>query len=160
MTELTATEGNDINLKRRDYLLALLSSLGDKNTENNPIDGRLRLMKGLFLIAEEVDKSLLNEFEPWTYGPINFKVYTDLEDLQKEKLLMDDKTQRISIGYYYLTKKGKAKAKRIIESFNDEQIDKIRDIKSTITKNSLRDLLKLVYSKYPEYATKSVINIS
>lgn len=74
---------------RRDILLLLLFSPGKYDRVNEPIVGRTRLVKMLFLFMEEalnefrrgteiLDESFYSFF-PWKYGPFSVEVYEDLK---------------------------------------------------------------------------------
>ena len=73
---------------RRDILLLLLYSPGVQDETNEPIVGRTRLVKMLFLFKTEAFKhfrggTALNESEfyqffPWNFGPFSSQVYDDL----------------------------------------------------------------------------------
>lgn len=73
---------------RRDILLLLLYSPGCEESPNEPISGRTRLVKMLFLFKQEVlehfkrgteiDEDNFYEFFPWDFGPFSRQVYDDL----------------------------------------------------------------------------------
>jgi len=73
---------------RRDILLLLLYSPGIHADPNEPIVGRTRLVKMLFLFREEVlpvfrkgteiSKQNFYEFFPWNFGPFSRQIYDDL----------------------------------------------------------------------------------
>jgi hypothetical protein len=73
---------------RRDILLLMLYSPGRADTVNEPITGRTRFMKMLFLFREELMKRFLADaaltaddfyqFFPWNFGPFSRDVYDDL----------------------------------------------------------------------------------
>ena len=73
---------------RRDILLLMLYSPGVGDAVNEPIVGRTRLVKMLFLFKEEVltyfrrgteiDEKNFYEFFPWNFGPFSRQVYDDL----------------------------------------------------------------------------------
>lgn len=73
---------------RRDILLLLLYSPARTDRPNEPIAGRTRLMKMLFLFREEalrhfrqnieIDADSFYEFFPWDFGPFSRDVYDDL----------------------------------------------------------------------------------
>jgi uncharacterized protein len=77
---------------RRDILLLLLYSPGVFNQVNEPIVGRTRLVKMLFLFKKEVlvkfaagadfGKKQFYEFYPWDFGPFSRDVYDDLSFFQ------------------------------------------------------------------------------
>lgn len=73
---------------RKDLLLLLLYSPGRTGSYNEPIVGRTRLVKMLFLFREELLERFRKgtelspdsyyEFYPWHYGPFSRDVYDDL----------------------------------------------------------------------------------
>jgi hypothetical protein len=73
---------------RKDVLLLLLYSPGKSDKPNEPIDGRTRLTKMLFLFKEEalkhfregtrINEDNFYEFFPWNFGPFSRDVYDDL----------------------------------------------------------------------------------
>jgi uncharacterized protein YwgA len=77
---------------RRDVLLLLLYAPGKTNVVNEPISGRTRLVKMLFLFKQEVlpefragtDISEENfyQFFPWDFGPFSSQVYDDISFFQ------------------------------------------------------------------------------
>jgi uncharacterized protein YwgA len=77
---------------RRDVLLLLLYSTGRTENFNEPISGRTRLVKMLFLFKNDVlpkfikDTQLTEDnfykFFPWDFGPFSVEVYDDLSFFQ------------------------------------------------------------------------------
>ncbi len=74
----------------KDLLMVLLAAKGKKKQDWEPIIGRTRLMKMVFLFEKEIrkkfDKEIISEkdlpkFDPYDYGPFSAKVYEDLEFL-------------------------------------------------------------------------------
>ena len=73
---------------RKDVLLLLLYSPGRGDEPNEPIIGRTRLVKMLFLFKEEamphfrretdIPEDEFYEFFPWDFGPFSRDVYDDL----------------------------------------------------------------------------------
>ena len=74
---------------RKDLLLLLLYSPGRGAEENEPVVGRTRLVKMLFLFKREALKHFREgtaiteenfyEFFPWNFGPYSQQVFDDLE---------------------------------------------------------------------------------
>ena len=74
---------------RRDILLLLLYSPGQSEEINQPIVGRTRLVKMLFLFMEEalkifkrgteVTEENFYTFFPWFFGPFSSEIYDDLK---------------------------------------------------------------------------------
>lgn len=73
---------------RKDVLLLLLYSPGRGDEPNEPLVGRTRLVKMLFLFKREVlphfskgteiDEKNFYKFFPWDFGPFSTEVYDDL----------------------------------------------------------------------------------
>lgn len=73
---------------RKDILLLLLFSPGVENKFNEPIVGRTRLVKMLFLFDKElmskfkknidIEEIKFYNFYPWNFGPFSKEVYDDL----------------------------------------------------------------------------------
>jgi hypothetical protein len=73
---------------RRDILLLMLYSPGKGTAPNEPIVGRTRLVKMLFLFRQEalkhfargtdVSEENFYQFFPWNFGPFSTQVYDDL----------------------------------------------------------------------------------
>jgi hypothetical protein len=77
---------------RRDFLLLLLYSPGTTETVNEPVTGRTRLVKMLFVFKEEalskfksgaeITEENFYRFFPWDFGPFSSDVYDDLSFFQ------------------------------------------------------------------------------
>ena len=76
---------------RKDYILLLLYSESVRKRVNEPIVGRTRLTKMLFLFKEELLEKFRHdqngtiafyEFFPWSFGPFSSQVYDDLKFFQ------------------------------------------------------------------------------
>lgn len=178
---------------RKDVLLLLLYSPGATAVENEPITGRTRLTKMIFLFQKEwfdlfkknihlQDQEFYNFF-PWNYGPFSKEVYEDLtffslrgfvkEESADEETTTEaasewnkwiagssdvpDETIEYSEASFSLSEKGKVFTKNIYDSLTVEQKRLLEKFKCETQKLSLRALLKYVYSKYPDFTTKSKI---
>lgn len=73
---------------RKDYLLLLLYAEGITQNFNEPIIGRTRLVKLLFVFKQEmlqkfkknIDSNIpFYDFYPWHYGPFSKQVYDDIK---------------------------------------------------------------------------------
>lgn len=66
---------------RRLALMLLLSAKGATGRKNEPVEGRTRLVKLLFLLDKEYDafrRVAKLEFEAYAFGPYDAKIYDDL----------------------------------------------------------------------------------
>ncbi len=78
---------NKIN-NRRDILLLLLYSPGVTKQVNEPVKGRTRILKMLFIFKEEalkyfkkntdIAEDKFYEYFPWKFGPFSSQVYDDI----------------------------------------------------------------------------------
>jgi uncharacterized protein YwgA len=78
-----------LKVSGKHILLLLLYSPGKTTEFNEPITGRIRIVKMMFLFDKEIKKSFFKdvdielvsfpEFFPWNYGPFSKDVYNDIE---------------------------------------------------------------------------------
>lgn len=143
---------------------SLLYADGQEN-----IIGRTRIQKLAFLIEMEYQSSQgismpLNpgsfNFEPYDYGPFSKELYDVLEDMDRQGLIEEDE-QEYREGKtryeYELTEKGKDFVEdQLSTDAAVEILRKASKYKSEYNKVPLPDLIKYVYSEYPEYASESV----
>jgi uncharacterized protein YwgA len=141
-------------MEKRDVLLYFIYA----PVENVQYLSPIQIMKGLFLIKEELKLEDFYEFEPYLYGPCSFEVYRDLEILTKERLIT-----RVPTGgrwfYYKITPLGKDKIEEILKTMDEKLAQRILELKKFVVRKSLFELLRYVYTKYPEYAKNSIINL-
>lgn len=139
--------------KKQQTLLAFLAASAD--VELDPI----RIMKGLFLLAQEAKSSTLAyedkyEFVPFNYGPCSFEVYRDLDYLRSKCLIKQTRQSAESWFRYSITEDGL----RVFASLDlNVHLNKyIRILNEFVRSLSFADLLKVVYAEYPDFAVKSV----
>jgi uncharacterized protein YwgA len=88
-----------IRLSGKDVLLSLLYSPGVKSDVNEPIIGRTKLTKMIFLFEKEVYENLIKNiemklprFEPYDYGPFSRELMEDLKFLLAIGLVITEET--------------------------------------------------------------------
>ncbi|MHA1506053.1 MAG: hypothetical protein ACTSR0_02540 [Candidatus Asgardarchaeia archaeon] len=143
-------------MKGKDILLALMYLPTDKKSE---MMSPIQIMKSLFLFKMELglSDSEFYRFEPYLYGPCSFDVYSDLALLQSQGLI-DTEPSFWGWKYYRLTDKGLNVAKEVVKDMDKSMLDKLQKIKTIVMSKSFMELLRYVYTKYPEYAKNSIIN--
>lgn len=180
----------------KDLIVLLLRARGHEGREAEPISGRTRLMKMVFLFDKEVRRrfnldraipdSALPEFEPYDYGPFSKQVYADLDFLLamgfaqvRERgsapLSPEEVAAEVAEGWraagadpgrdgsrveevFSLSPIGRQFADTVlVNALSPEQRDVLDRFKARCTATPLRALLRYVYTKYPEYTTKSKI---
>lgn len=78
-----------LKLSGKHILLLLLYSPGKTDKLCEPVNGRTRIIKMMFLFKEQIEKNFFKdsnielisfpEFFPWNYGPFSKDVYNDIE---------------------------------------------------------------------------------
>ena len=142
-------------ISREDILLTFIDLPIDKKQS---IVSPIQLMKGMFLIKNELKISKFYEFEPYLYGPCSFEIYSDLISLLENNLI-DTVDTPFSWRYFRTTNVGSEKANLIIKNLDSKTVKKISDIKKFVIKKSFLELLEHVYKKYPEYTKNSIIDL-
>ena len=71
----------------KEVLLVLLSQPGAGDQDNEPIVGKTRLQKLLFLAAQHLKGEVAARFEAYSYGPFEEEIEPDLEFLASEGLV-------------------------------------------------------------------------
>ena len=143
---------------RQKTLLVFLGS--DHQPELDPV----RVMKGLFLISVETPGRWLKQesryqFEPYTYGPCSFEIYSDLDQLGKWGYVTSKEAPGRSWRYYALSPRGKELARRVAEAMNRETVRYFKDVRDFVATTSFRQLLSVIYHHYPAYAVNSVFKL-
>ena len=134
------------------WILMFFLTGGNKQRYNEPVIGKTRLVKELFLLREIGKVNNMYEFKADKYGPSSNEIIWDLDILIRHGIVQERPhpygTQ------YLLTREGLEKAQEFIT--NDLK-RKIGYIKCNYNDMPLNKLLIYVYSKFPKYTTKSLI---
>ncbi|MHA1363288.1 MAG: hypothetical protein ACTSP1_12280 [Candidatus Freyarchaeota archaeon] len=168
-----------------DVLMVLLYAPGAKGEMGEKIRGITKLEKLIYLLWKEggFDKYFKEdfEFEAYKYGPYSVEIYDSIEALKEAGLLKtetrkyksyveiadatacveqigeadfeEDKTVEV----YSLTEDGKKIGKMLFDSLSEEEKKNLIKIKTIYNSMPLTNLLRQIYTKYPEAAEKSVI---
>ena len=135
--------------------------------DGEPIEGRTRLQKMVFLMQkrfEENDQDLLQtddyEFIAYDYGPFSKELYSDLdkaiyknEVLDKEEPINEDKNKYI----YEIQENGEDFVEDQLSTEEAKQILELaQEIKESYNDVYLSDLIEEVYTRYPKYAENSI----
>ena len=141
--------------RRQRLLLALLST-----AEGESLDP-IRIMKAEFLLTQETPESLLPledkyEFEPYNYGPYSVGVYRDLDLLEMLGLLSSTRVSGRNWNRYTASATGREEARKLQAEVSSRVLDFVGELRSYVLGHSFESLLRSVYAKYPEYASKSV----
>lgn len=142
-------------MKREDWLILLL---GLKSSQATPKLDPVRLQKGMFLLGQEggLAEDEVYQFEPLHYGPYSRELRRDVERLARQGLVAKEGVPGYTWKEYRLSADGMAQARELLADAPRPQLIKLFQIKKEITEASFATLLRNVYDKYPDYATKSV----
>ncbi len=142
-----------MTMKKSDLILILL------NADNcYPIKGITRFEKLIFLTQKEVlDKSnnitIKFDFGPDRFGPLSMELYDELDFLKSVGMITEESGKK-----YKITDKGIRFLKRkTFERVSKDMRNHISNVKETHGKEELNDLLKYVYTNYPDFTVKSEI---
>jgi uncharacterized protein YwgA len=142
------------HLSAEDWVLALLSVV------DKPIYGRLMLVKEVFLIAKEIDTTLDKElsFFPYDLGPYSKVLAQKLNEMVSKELIEANSNVGEEGDFVFsLTSKGRQEAQRVLGQLSPEVQELLRKKRRGWDQLGYRGIVRLVYSKYPEYAGRSRI---
>lgn len=135
--------------------------------EQEPIEGRTRLQKMVFLMQQRFkeqgkDPLLSDDFEfiPYDYGPFSKDLYAELDSMS-EKSMIKDSVEEIgndNVKYdYSIQNQG---IEFVENQLGQEEAETIlqmaEEIKEEYNDVMLSDLIEDVYAEYPEYAKNSI----
>jgi len=134
----------------------MLLAGGEKRRYNEPIAGKTKLMKEIFLLQQtRKEISPRYDFRAYDYGPFSSDILRDLEEMEERDFVQAEP------GYggevYSLTERGVAVARVLWSREDPKTLARIFDIKIRFNRMPLSQLLSYVYSRYPRFAEKSVL---
>ncbi len=136
------------------------------------ISGVTKVQKLLFLIEQETEffqeyeEKVAFNFAPYKMGPFSENVYQELQFLLEldaiEAERWDDGTDIASTAdlgnkRFTITPKGQKIAAQLVEVLEPEHEEELRTLVEQYNSMSLDELLKYVYSEYPDFASESEI---
>src|SRR2546426_9778902 len=136
MTQAKPSIGPTANLPRPMWILALLGARGTQS-EFEPVQGSLRLMKELFLLGKTANLPDFYEFVPYRYGPCSFDVYRDLDWLKKEGLVQEVPTPGSPYPTFRVSNAGKDLAMLSFEMLPKDAKGAMVRVKATFNRASI-----------------------
>lgn len=169
-----------------DILLAILYTPGLTGKVGEPIKGFTKLEKMMFLISKETRlKEIIGKdykFEAYDYGPCAHEIYDDVEMLKDATIIKttfsksEDPTESVDLlectmeageeevsetlnetDTFRLTKDGEKIGRIIYDALDPEDREKLTLIKTLFNSKSAKEIVKYVYTKYPETTRRSRI---
>lgn len=149
-------------LRLRQLLPALIAYAG----REEPINGRTRLQKMVFLLQEKVPEfSDKYAFRPYDYGPYASNLQMDLDEMIERGVLQEKEwrtPEEKSAFQYFLTTQGRAFVERVLADKTLAERHALRtvlaaaeEVKSEANRKPLASLLRDVYEEHPRYASRS-----
>ena len=141
-------------MKKTDLVLLTLHACGGR-----PVVGITRLVKLVFLFQAEAPaggrRAPLGgpfDFVAHRYGPFAPDIYDEIGFLESVGMAEADGNR------FAITSKGsRFVEQRLLRDVTEEELDRIERIKSRHGEEDLDDLLRHVYTEYPEFAIRSEI---
>jgi len=135
-------------------MLAVLSA--SKGAQYTPV----KIQKLFFLLDRNLGEQIGGphfNFAPYHYGPFDKEVYQELNKLQLDKLV------NLNFGYnnlkqYSLSAEGQKLGETIFSEFSDEHKDYIKKMNSYVLTLSFEQLIKAIYSEYPDTKVNSIFS--
>jgi hypothetical protein len=147
---------SNINNKKillTDAMLILLYSQPD-----NPINGRISMMKQMYLLTHEVLKSQGiqdGKFIAYHYGWFSFQVMADLENLIFFGYIKNNGKVGTTLEQFQITDKGKEHIKRLFSSLPTELQDTLKNSRKGWDQLGCEGILNYMYKRYPESIERS-----
>lgn len=130
--------------------------------QDKEIRGMILLMKEIFLMQmefakEENIKLQEAEFISYKYGPYSIDVDKIVDAMEDYGLIISVGRKSTNKEIFYLTLEGKERAKEAFEKLNQHQKEKLKALRKGWDQLGVKGILRLVYTKYPNYTDKSEI---
>lgn len=143
-------------LQRTD--LPLLLAAGELRTpaETEPLD-RLRLQKAVFLVEQRgpAEWRGLYDYEPYDWGPYSSLLQSDVRALLIAGEMDKEEWPNRRYGGYRTGTAGQARVAVLLQEIDAEHLEFLRSVRRFVTTRSFRQLLRDVYSAFPNYAVNS-----
>ena len=140
-------------MKRESFVLVALFS--GKGAVYSPV----QLQKMLFLVDRNLKDELKGpvfNFQPYDYGPFDKSIYSVVESLAKEGLVVIQTEEGRGWNTYTLSDQGARIASQIYSALPEKARAYFEKISGFVRKLSFEELLSAIYKAYPEMAEKSL----
>ncbi len=141
------------SLENRDVTLLVIDAAGD--TGLTPV----QLMKSVFIISRSGLSDLPSNFYPffaYNYGPFHPDVYRDVEALVNEGLVLEIRDAGRNWSKYAIASAGLRYAEDLKHQVAREFSDYINAVVDWVQSLTFNQLLRAIYTKYPEMRENSV----
>ncbi|MUV49295.1 type II toxin-antitoxin system antitoxin SocA domain-containing protein [Haloarcula sp. CBA1122] len=145
--------------EREKWILRLLYAPIEGGSSS--IEGKTRIVKGLFLIDRMFQNKLGGfagtgfEFQPYKYGPFDESIYHALDRLEEDNLIEKHVNGQYQGNEFRLTVDGERLAREAFEELDEEEQELLIWIKGKHINQPVAQLLSFVYNRYPDMAENS-----
>jgi hypothetical protein len=141
----------------KDYVLSILGAEPER-----PVKGTLMLVKLTFLVSREIDTRAAPEFKffAFDYGPYSKILMATVDQLVEERAVLAGSTVTDLANErreYRLSESGKSLAKRSLDLLGPDIAGRLQKLRKGADQLGYNGILRLVYTRYPEFATASKI---
>lgn len=136
-----------------DCILILLQTYPEK-----PLCGRISLMKQVFLLIKEIlgEENVQDaKFVPYLYGMYSFVVTNVLTNLEFAGYIIAKGKKNSKLEEFYITKKGEEYVSKLFATIPENMQKLIKEKRKGWDQLGYDGILRLVYTKYPEFIEKS-----
>ena len=170
---------NEFPIEVDDAIVLLLGAKSKFPSLSGRIKGITRMEKLIFLLEKETQIGELltedPEFHAHNFGPFSSKIYQAVETLEAAELIQekinysgstDDTWETVNIvgedapfanREFTLTDRGRRYFQVLCKGLEESVLEEVSRIKDRFASIPLRQLVRYVYTKYPEYTEKSII---
>jgi uncharacterized protein len=120
----------------------------------------VQIQKALFLASDKVPNAFNGNsrynFQPYDYGPFDVRVYSDVQELERQGLAQINQQPGSRWRTYAATRAGIAEGQRLAEQLTGEQREILGRIVNLVRSLSFNDLVSAIYRAYPPMRERSV----
>lgn len=156
---------SDCQLRDRAEWMLCLLSVPDERGEIQPLEGRTRLVKAMFLLHRNLEEHFGEDagynFEAYKYGPFDKGVYEASETLEEKGFITitpgSGRADSQDDTKYQPTTRGENHAEALLNDISEEKVKLLKWVRFKQASKPLGSLLSYVYTKYPDMTTESEI---
>jgi len=145
-------------INRMDILLLLLFAEGPTGRINEPVEGKTRLQKELFLSQKKLKSHGVSRpyaFRPYRYGPYCKEIYNDIEWLKRNNIV-EEKSYLNSFGgvlrQFKLSPQGIQETREMIKKRDlSSHYNIIREVKRDFNSMNVVELVEFTHREYADY---------
>jgi uncharacterized protein YwgA len=148
---------------RAEWIARFLWAPDRHDRHNEPLYGRTRLQKAMFLVHRKLDEEFGVDagfdFEAYKYGPFDNGIYDAVTFMENQGYLRvrteEEHDHSYEMREYKLTEEGESWARELYGDIPEEQQELLRWVKVKHALKKLGRLITYVYNEYPDMTENS-----